>query len=185
MSRGSFAYQTPTECREVLDKIKDRTSFVYTHEPPPVEPEVHEEEAPTAKSEPIESQSIDSNSEPSPELKTKTLEEEDLQPSKFLHNIEDHLFEYFEKHLELLLPEAATSPCHSYWSIWGGIPQEHHKGVDRSNECRIATRGRSILESYSNWLSIFIHPMSHKEPECVHVSRRCQGHPKFSCLRRS
>ena len=114
MSRGSFAYQTPTECREVLDKIKDRTSFVYTHEPPPVEPEVHEEEAPTAKSEPIESQSIDSNSEPSPELKTKTLEEEDLQPSKFLHNIEDHLFEYFEKHLELLLPEAATSPCHSY-----------------------------------------------------------------------
>ena len=34
-SGGSFAHLTPTESREVLDKILDRTSFVCIHEPVP------------------------------------------------------------------------------------------------------------------------------------------------------
>ena len=40
-SGGSFARLTPTESREVLDKILDRTSFVCIHEPVPTEPEMH------------------------------------------------------------------------------------------------------------------------------------------------
>jgi hypothetical protein len=47
----------------------DRTSFVCNHEPIPAEPEVHQEEAPVIKSEPLESQSVDSTSKPSPKLK--------------------------------------------------------------------------------------------------------------------
>ena len=52
---GSFAHLTPTEGREVLNKIMDRTSFICVHEPTPAEPEVHQKEAPMIKSEPLES----------------------------------------------------------------------------------------------------------------------------------
>jgi len=54
-SRGSFAHLTPTEGREVLNRILDRTSFVCIHEPTPIEPEVRQEEAPVVESEPLES----------------------------------------------------------------------------------------------------------------------------------
>jgi len=40
-SGGSFAHLTPTEGREILDKILDRTSFICLLEPPSAEPEVH------------------------------------------------------------------------------------------------------------------------------------------------
>ena len=68
-SGGSFAHLTPTEGRGILDKNLDRTSFACVPEPPSAEPEVHQEEAPVIKSEPLESQSVDSTSEPSPKLK--------------------------------------------------------------------------------------------------------------------
>ena len=44
-SVGCFAHLTPTEGREVLNTILDRTSFICIHEPTPAEPEMHEEEA--------------------------------------------------------------------------------------------------------------------------------------------
>ena len=83
-SGGSFAYLTPTEGREVLNRILDRTSFVCAHEPTPSEPEVCHEEALVVESEPLGSQPVDSTSEPSPELKSETPEEEDPLPLEFL-----------------------------------------------------------------------------------------------------
>ena len=68
-SGGSFAHLTPTEGREILDKILDRTSFVCEHKPPSAEPEACHEEVPAIESEQLESQSVDSTPEPSPELK--------------------------------------------------------------------------------------------------------------------
>jgi len=68
-SGGSFAHLTPTEGREILDKILDRTSFVCVPEPSSIEPEVRHEEVPAIESEQLESQSVDSTPEPSPELK--------------------------------------------------------------------------------------------------------------------
>ena len=74
----------------------DRTSFICLPEPSLVEPEVHHEEVPAIESEQLESQSIDSTPELSPELKPQTLEEEDPQPLEFLHNFEEDLFEDYE-----------------------------------------------------------------------------------------
>ena len=95
ISVGSFAHLTPTESREVLDKILDRTSFVCTHEPVPTEPEMRHEEPLEIESEPLESQSVDSIYETSPELKSETLEEDDSLPPEFLRSIESDLFEDF------------------------------------------------------------------------------------------
>ena len=92
---GSFDHLTPTEGREVHNKIMDRTSFICVHEPTPAEPEVHQEEVSAAESEPIESQSVVSTPEPSPELKPETPKEEDPQPLEFLQDFEDDLFEDF------------------------------------------------------------------------------------------
>ena len=83
-SRGSFAHLTPSEGREVLNKILDRTSFVSIHEPVPTEQEMHQEEPSEIEPEPLESQSVGSTSEPSPELKPETPEEEDSLPPEFL-----------------------------------------------------------------------------------------------------
>ena len=66
------------------------------HEPFSVELKVHQEEVPTIESEQLESQSIDSTPEPSPELKPETPKEEDPQPLEFLHNFEEDLFEDYE-----------------------------------------------------------------------------------------
>ena len=65
------------------------------HEPFSVELKVHQEEVPTIESEQLESQSVDSTPEPSPELKPEIPEKEDPQPLKFLHNFEEDLFENF------------------------------------------------------------------------------------------
>ena len=62
-------------------------------EPSLVEHEVHHEEVPAIESEQLESQSIDSTPEPSPELKPETPEEEDRHPLEFLQNFEEDLFE--------------------------------------------------------------------------------------------
>ena len=91
-SGGSFAHLTPTEGRGILDKNLDRTSFACVPEPPSAEPEVHHEEVLVIESEQLESQSIDSTPEPSPELKSETPEEEDPHPLEFLQNFEEDLF---------------------------------------------------------------------------------------------
>jgi hypothetical protein len=83
-SGGSFAHLTPTKGREILDKILDRTSFVCVPEPPSAEPEVRHEDVPVIESEQLQCPSIDSTSEPSPELKSETPEEEDPHPLEFL-----------------------------------------------------------------------------------------------------
>jgi hypothetical protein len=97
---GSFAHLTPTEGREVLDRILDRTSFISMQETTLVEPKVHQEEVPAIKSEPIGSQPVDSTPEPSPELKPETPEEEGPQPLEFLQNFEDDNFEDFRNTLK-------------------------------------------------------------------------------------
>jgi hypothetical protein len=56
---------------------------------------MRQEETSEIELEPIESQSIDSTPNPSPELKPETLEEEDPLPSKFLQSIEYDLYEDF------------------------------------------------------------------------------------------
>jgi len=94
-SRGSFAHLTLSEGRKVLNKILDRTSFVCIHEPVPTEPEMCHEEPSEIESEPLESQSVDSTSEASPELKSKTPEEEDPLPPEFLRSIKSDIFEDF------------------------------------------------------------------------------------------
>ena len=68
MFGGSFAYLTPNEGKEVLNRIMDRTSFVGTYEPTPAEPEVCQEEVPVIESELLESQSVESTPEPSSEF---------------------------------------------------------------------------------------------------------------------
>ena len=62
----------PTESREVLDKILDRTSFVCIHEPVPTEPEMRQAEPSEIESESPESQSVDSIYETAPEYISKT-----------------------------------------------------------------------------------------------------------------
>ena len=83
-SGGSLAHLTPSEGREVLNKILDRTSFVCFHEPVPTEPKMHQEEPSEIEPEPLESQPVGSTPKPSPELKPKTPEEEDSLPPEFL-----------------------------------------------------------------------------------------------------
>ena len=95
MFGGSFAYLTPNEGKEVLNRIMDRTSFVGTYEPTLAEPEVCQEEDPEIESESLESKSLDSTPEPSPELKPETPEEDNSLPLEFLQSIEDDLFEDF------------------------------------------------------------------------------------------
>ena len=94
-SGGSFAHLTPSKGWEVLNKILDETSFICIHEPVPTEPEMHQEEPSETEPEPLENQSIGSTSEPSPELKPETPEEEDYLPPEFLRSIEYDLFEDF------------------------------------------------------------------------------------------
>ena len=53
------------------------------------------EEPSEIESEPLESQSVDSTSEASPELKSKTPEEEDPLPPEFLRSIKSDIFEDF------------------------------------------------------------------------------------------
>ena len=78
-SRGSFAHLSPSEGKEVLNKILNRTSFVCIHEPVQTEPMMCHEEPSEIELEPLESQSVDSTPETSPELKPETPEEEDLK----------------------------------------------------------------------------------------------------------
>ena len=92
---GSFAHLTPSEGREVLNKILDKTSFICIHEPVPTEPEMHQEEPSETEPEPLESQSVGLTSELSPKLKPEIVEEEDSLPPKFLRSIEYDLFEDF------------------------------------------------------------------------------------------
>jgi hypothetical protein len=94
-SGGSFAHLTPFEGREVLNKILDRTSFIYIHEHVPTEPEMCHEEPLEIESEPLESQKVDSIPKTSPELKPETPEEEDPLPLEFLRSIEPDLFKDF------------------------------------------------------------------------------------------
>ena len=68
-SGGSFTHLTPPKGREILDKILDISSFVCVSGASSVEPKVHHEEVPAIESEQLESQSVDSTPEPSPELK--------------------------------------------------------------------------------------------------------------------
>ena len=56
---------------------------------------MHQEEPWETKPEPLESQSVGSNSELSPKLKPETVEEEDSLPPEFLQSIEYDLFEDF------------------------------------------------------------------------------------------
>ena len=79
-SGGCFAHLTPSEGREVLNKILDRPSFVCIHEPVPTEPEMRQAEPSEIESEPSESQSVDSIYETAPEHKSETSEEEDPLP---------------------------------------------------------------------------------------------------------
>ena len=94
-SWGSFAHLTPSESREVLDKILDRTSFVCIHEPVPTEPKMRQAEPSEIKSESPESQSVDSIYETSPEHKSEISEEEDPLPLEFLRSIKPDVFEDF------------------------------------------------------------------------------------------
>ena len=109
-SGGSFTHLTPTEGREVLNRILDRTFFVCVHEPAPSEPEVCHEEAPVDESKPLESQSIDSIYETSPELKSETSEEEDILPPEFLRSIESDLFEDFSNTSRYFCQKRQTIP---------------------------------------------------------------------------
>ena len=56
---------------------------------------MRQEETSEIESEPIESQSIDSTPEPSPELKPETPKKEDPLPPEFLRSIKYDLFEDF------------------------------------------------------------------------------------------
>jgi hypothetical protein len=72
-----FGTFNPTEGKEVLNKIMDKTSFICVHELPLAKSEVRQEEVPVVEFELTESQSIDLTPEPSPELKHETPEEQD------------------------------------------------------------------------------------------------------------
>jgi hypothetical protein len=56
---------------------------------------MHQEETSEIEPEPLESQPVGSTTEPSPELKPETLEEEDSLPPEFLRSIKYDLFEDF------------------------------------------------------------------------------------------
>ena len=94
-SRGSFAHLTLSEGRKVLNKILDRTSFICIHELVPTEPEMCHEEPSEIELEPLESQSVDSTPETSPELKPETPKKEDHLSPEFFRSIEYALFEDF------------------------------------------------------------------------------------------
>src|SRR6185503_18330945 len=67
------------------------------HKPVPTEPEMYHAEPSEIESEPLESQSVDSIYETSPELKSETSEEDDSLPPEFLRSIEPDVFEDFGK----------------------------------------------------------------------------------------
>ena len=120
-SGGSFAHLTPSEDREVLNRILDRTSFICIHEPIPKEPEMCQEQTSRIELEPLEFQLVDSTPEPSPKLKPETLEEEDPLPPEFLRSIEYDLFEDF-------------GPSHSNGSLRGESSSGNDSKVDSIDE---------------------------------------------------
>jgi hypothetical protein len=65
----SFAHKTLAEGREIINKIMENTSFICTCEPPQENPKVHHEEILVAESRPIDTQSLDSTPESSPDPK--------------------------------------------------------------------------------------------------------------------
>jgi len=109
-SGGSFAHLTPSEGREVLNKILDRTSFICIHEPVPTEPEMRHEEPSEIESKPSKSQLVDSIYETAPELKSETSEEEDSLPPEFLRSIKPGVFEDFGNTSKYFCQKRLPSP---------------------------------------------------------------------------
>ena len=88
---GSFAHQTPTEGREILDCILRNSSLPSYPCEPQYESQSHHDSPSSAESIPSPSTSPNSSVEPSPE--PRTSKEEEIQPLKFSSQFEDYLYE--------------------------------------------------------------------------------------------
>jgi len=90
---GSFAHKTPSEGREILDRITENTSFVATSGPSQEEQMSSHEDILVAESDLSPPTTLESALEPSSE--PHTPEEEEIQPSELPFEFEDDLFEDF------------------------------------------------------------------------------------------
>jgi len=88
---GSFAHRSPTEGREILDRILRNSSLPSYPCEPQHESQSHHESPSSAESSPSPSTSQDSSVEPSPE--PQTSKEEEIHPSKFSSKFVDYLYE--------------------------------------------------------------------------------------------
>ena len=88
---GSFAHRSPTEGREILDRILRKSSLPSYPREPQHESQSHHESPSSAESNPSPSTSRDSSVEPYPE--PRTSKEEEIQPSKFSSQFKDYLFD--------------------------------------------------------------------------------------------
>jgi hypothetical protein len=93
----------------------ENTSFVYTRDPPQENPKGHHEEILVAESQPIDTQSLDSTLESSPE--PETPKDEEPLPLEFSHIFEEDLFEDFGNtsnyscQKKPLVPVTPLEPC--------------------------------------------------------------------------
>ena len=87
---GSFTHKTPTEGREILDRILENTLFFEDYK---TKDESSHEEPSTTESESLNISSLDSAVETSPE--PRIPKEEENQPSGFPSKFEEDLYENF------------------------------------------------------------------------------------------
>ena len=100
-SRGAFLHLSASEARSMLDKISGKTPYTSNHnkllEEEKESSSKQEEEVLIAKSQPLQSQGLAINPEPSILQNPNPPKEEEIQPFKI--SCEDDLFDDFGKSL--------------------------------------------------------------------------------------
>ena len=137
---GSFAHRSPTEGREILDRILRKSSLPSYPCEPQHESQSHHESPSSAESKPIPTTSPDSSVEPSPE--PRTSKEEEIQSLMFSSQLEDYLYEMLTHTSSYLCDRRPTA---SLSSPRKSMNEEWLEGMKRSSEAfRISSPSTTI-----------------------------------------
>ena len=124
---GSFSHETPSEGREILDRITENTSFIANAGSSQEEHTSSHEDILAAESDPSPPSTLDSALEPSSELQAP--EEEEIQPLELPFEFEDDLFEDFRNTSNYLCMRKPPVPIPSTDPIEATFLRENVKKV--------------------------------------------------------
>ena len=137
---GSFTHRSPTEGREILDRILRKSSLPSKPCEPQHESKLHHESPSSAESSPSPPTSLDSSVEPSPE--PRASKEEEIHPSKSSSQFEDYLYEILTNTSNYLCDRRPTA---SLSSPIKSMNEEWLEGMKRSSEAfRISSPSTTI-----------------------------------------